>query len=224
MPQADVRGLSGVSGAEADPRAAWLARVLGIAGSARQSKPTGPAAPPLSLPGFTKRLTGLMPAVQAALAASRASSPDIRSKVSEAGAMARSNDFARAHTLLDEVEALLQTTPASTAPGQGLAAWQAARDVAIGVLKILEAAIRASEHEERDAAIMLVRAVRSNLTAVPDTPQKVDALTSYLTTDDIVDAVETPNVFGISVALRKPLLAALEAVKDDLARGGASLT
>ena len=79
--------------------------------------------------------------------------------------------------------------------------------------------MRKSPHPKKDAAIILVRAIRANLTEAPGTPQQVDELERYLKTDAIIVAAETPNVFGIQIALRTPLLQALTAVRSQVAPG-----
>ncbi|MBL8362833.1 MAG: hypothetical protein JNN18_20265 [Rubrivivax sp.] len=73
-----------------------------------------PPAPPLrdEAAGFNSRLKALVPRVQQAVAGQHPQVQDIRLKVSEAGALARKSDFARAQALLEEVEALLGVPPA----------------------------------------------------------------------------------------------------------------
>lgn len=99
-------------------------------------------------------------------------------------------------------------------PRQG---WRDARETAVRTLSTLEAGMRKSPHPLRDRAIIIVRAVRANLTAEPDSIQKVAELENYLMNDAVVAAVETPNVLGIDVVIRKPLLAALGALRAQVA-------
>jgi hypothetical protein len=189
------------------------------------------------MPGFTKRLAGLMPAVNATLSSGQAGAQDIRQKVAEAGAAARNQDFPQAYALLADTERLLQS-PRPAAPterpppsggsssgppdagaaiaGEGQEKWRAARSAAVAALTNLEGAVRKSSHPDRDGAIIMLRAIRANLPETPDTPQKVGELERYLTTDDIIDAAETPNVFGVNLALRAPLLEASAAVRAQL--------
>jgi hypothetical protein len=189
------------------------------------------------MPGFTKRLASLMPAVNAILSSGQAGAQDVRQKVAEAGAAARNQDYPQAYALLDDTERLLQSPPPampterqplsggpSSGPSDAGAAiaeegqekWRAARSAAVAALTNLEGAVRKSSHPDRDGAIIMLRAIRANLPETPDTPQKVGELERYLTTDDIVDAAETPNVFGVNLALRAPLLEALAAVRAQL--------
>ena len=91
-----------------------------------------------------------------------------------------------------------------------LSGWRAARATAIASLTALEAAVRGMDVPERGEAIILLRAIRANLTAEPATPQQVAELRRYIATDDIIAEAEDPNGFGIEVNLRAPLLAALD--------------
>lgn len=99
--------------------------------------------------------------------------------------------------------------PAIRRDSESMRKWLAARTTAIASLSALERAIRLSEHPQADRAIIILRAVRANLTATPETPQQVRELRDFVATSDVVAATETPNVFGITVTLRRPLLAAL---------------
>ena len=93
-----------------------------------------------------------------------------------------------------------------------LARWSRERAEVLGQLKDLELAIRVMDDPLSDSAIMLVRAISSNLTEVPDSKNRVAELRRYLTTDSIIDDAEMENGFGIDVRIRAPLLAALEAL------------
>ena len=99
-----------------------------------------------------------------------------------------------------------------------LQGWTAARDTAVASLNKLLAGISKSEHPMRDRATIIVRAVRANMTKLPDTPQKLAELENYIRHDDVVAAVETPNVFNVEVAIRKPLLEALGKMKPPASR------
>lgn len=90
-----------------DAQAAWITRVLGITATAGTPDDATANRAASGLPGFTKRLTAMMPAVQAALTGALAHTQDIRVKVSEAGLFARKRHFTQAHTLLDAAEELL---------------------------------------------------------------------------------------------------------------------
>ncbi len=102
---------------------------------------------------------------------------------------------------------------------KGMALWQAERAKAVAALRQLEAAMDETDHPERTAAVILVRAVRANLTEVPATLAQVEELQRYLDADDVVDAAETPNEFGVTVALREPLGRALASLRESLQAG-----
>ncbi len=95
-------------------------------------------------------------------------------------------------------------------PVAGMEAWRSARSAALASLKALEGAFRAMDEPEVDSAVILLRAIASNLTERPKTRRQVDELRRYIETDDIIDDAEEPNGFGITVLLREPLLAALD--------------
>jgi hypothetical protein len=190
---------------------------------------------------FNARLAGLLPRVKTALADGASNAQDVKLKVSEAGVLARKRDFAGANQLLDEAQTLLrvaaapktddavEATPAVTSPGQSpsqqrgadvgaaLAQWQGARVAALGQLKALQGKISAMQHPRGNSAIILLRSIQANLSARPDTRRSVEALERYLQEDDVIAEAEAPNGFGLKVELRKPLLAALSSLKQELA-------
>lgn len=155
---------------------------------------------------------------------------DLKSSMAAVAQALQARNAEAAAKLLDEAEALLKSKPAesptpdasaqpndsSTVPAKGaMATWQAARTNALGTLKALENAIRAMDDPDGAAAIILVRAIHGNLTAVPSTPRQVAELERYITTDDIIAEAEAPNGFGIKVELRAPLLAALTRLRTE---------
>jgi hypothetical protein len=99
-----------------------------------------------------------------------------------------------------------------------LAAWTTARTAAAGQLAKLVAAFKTSNHPKAEAGIALIQmAVTKNLTPRPATPQQVDELVRYIDTDEIFTDVETPNPFGFTVNVRKPLLDVLTELKKHVA-------
>lgn len=101
--------------------------------------------------------------------------------------------------------------PAPSASVAAEAGWGPARDAAVATLRALEAAIKKRAHPRADQVLVMVLGVRANLPGPPLSPQKAADLRRWLDTDEIVAALELPNVFGIQVRLREPLLAALPA-------------
>jgi hypothetical protein len=93
--------------------------------------------------------------------------------------------------------------------GAAMAGWKAAREKAVTSLKALAAAVDKLDYVDAPEAVILLRSIASNLTAEPSTPQQVAELRRYLETDDIIEEAEEPNGFGMQIALREPLLAAL---------------
>ena len=94
-------------------------------------------------------------------------------------------------------------------------AWWSARASSIDQLKALEEAIRASRHADADRAVVIIRAIRANLTETPRTTEQINELRDFIGHDDIFPAIETPNVFGVHVNIRAPLLNALASVKAE---------
>jgi hypothetical protein len=186
---------------------AWVARTLGV------HLGTKPVL--LDAASFTKRMNALMPAVAAA--ANGPGGSDIRAKAEQAVALARGREFTDAARLLAEIETMLDTATTSGLKGsQGIAQWQSARSGAVASLTALETAIRKVTHPNRDKAIIIVRAIRANLTERPETIEQVKNLESYLITDQVIEVAEKPNKLGVQIALRKPLLAALLTLRADL--------
>jgi hypothetical protein len=95
--------------------------------------------------------------------------------------------------------------------------WQVQRDEVVVQLRKLGRAIRAVKDPEADAAIVLIEAIVKNLTPRPETSAQVTELQRYLTTDQIIDEAELPNGFGLTVAIRAPLLPPLRALGAALA-------
>lgn len=195
----------------------------------------GPAATPAPDPAaaFNQRLAALLPRVKAAMTVPGDAGNTVKLRVSEAGVLARKREFAPAQALLDEVENLLSmagdpgTRPAgaTAAPpdggagaaiGPGLAAWQKARSAALSQIKALQVHIGKMQHPRGNAALILLKSIQANLSARPDSPAQVAELRRYLQTDDILREAERPNGFGLTVALRQPLLAALDTLEQEV--------
>jgi hypothetical protein len=101
-----------------------------------------------------------------------------------------------------------------SAPGNAAKAWGEARAAALAALTSLETAVRKSMHPGRDRAITSIRAIRANLTEKPSTLRQVEELVRYIRGDDVVVAVERPNVFSVAVRVRQPLTQALTRLKE----------
>jgi hypothetical protein len=182
---------------------------------------------------FNARLAALLPRVKAAMAVAGAAGNDLKLRASEAGMHARKREFGPAQALLDELETLLaqagqpgqpptgdSTTGEQTEPspsiGPGMAAWQKARSGALGQLKALQTHIGKMQHPRGNAALILLKSIQANLSARPDSAAQVAELRRYLETDDILREAERPNGFGLTVELRKPLLAALATLEQEM--------
>jgi hypothetical protein len=109
------------------------------------------------------------------------------------------------------------TDTRTEAVSAALETWAKRRADVIVTLKSLETAIRDMKDPLGDQAIILVKAIAANLTAVPDTKNSVADLRRYIDTDSIIDDAEQPNGFGIDVKIRAPLAGALTALETALA-------
>ncbi len=107
-----------------------------------------------------------------------------------------------------------QTAVAASAAA--LATWQAARASVVDQLKKLGTSIAATRDAEARHAVIMLQAIIKNLTPEPGTEQSVLELERYLTTDDIIVDVESPNPFGVQISVRQPLLDALAPLKAEL--------
>ncbi len=86
----------------------------------------------------------------------------------------------------------------------------------VSQLRRLKAAITASKDPESAPAIILVDAIVKNLTPEPGSMNAVKELERYVGTDDIIEVAESPNGFGIPVAIRSTLLPALGSLRRSL--------
>jgi hypothetical protein len=167
---------------------AWIRRVLGIgAGEAEAASLT--------------RSLSLSDAVRSSVLAS-----------DEADALMARGDAAGARTLAERARLLSRESERR----QALADWRAAQEVAVHTLVTLEMLMRGSTVPQRDTVIVLIQGIRARLTGQPDTPEAVASLIRYIKLDPLVGSVEGPNVFGLTVSLRNPLLDALAAFEKTM--------
>jgi hypothetical protein len=103
--------------------------------------------------------------------------------------------------------------PESAAGASPIEQWQAARRLVIGQIGVLMRAIEAEGDPNGGRAVILLRAVAANLTAVPDA-RGVAELARFITADDIVAAADAPNRFGIALGIRAQLEPALDALRN----------
>jgi hypothetical protein len=97
----------------------------------------------------------------------------------------------------------------SKASSPNMAPWVDARQNALDQLTTVARAVAATKDPDAKGAIIELQSIIKNLTALPDTPQKIAELERYLRDDDVITAAEeAPEGFG-PIRLREPLLKAL---------------
>jgi hypothetical protein len=188
------------------------------------------ATPPPNGAELTKRLNAMTPEIKSVLTGPNKAR--IQPLFVAVTGQIKNQEFAAAAKSLDELERLVRSSkgdgpaPKGTGPtqkdGPELAAalqdWTTARSAAVGQLAKLVAAFKTSNHPKAETGIALIQmAITKNLTPRPATPQQVDELVRYIDTDEIFSDVETPNPFGFTVNVRKPLLDVLTELKKHVA-------
>jgi len=189
----------------------YKVQVRSLAGETEaDSEVPGQTADPVA--AFKNRLTGMLDRIKEAVSSGSANGQNAKLKASEAGVFASKKDYTKAHQLLDEVETLLKKSPAPTGPkptaAAALGAWQTARSSVISKLNGIAKEVAAAKHPKGDKALIQLKAVMAQLTAEPNTPQKVSELERYLAQDDVVG-----DICQLAEDIRTPLLAALAPLK-----------
>jgi hypothetical protein len=106
-------------------------------------------------------------------------------------------------------------TPAGgvQAPPLNLAPWQAARQNAINDLKALATKVAGTKHKDAAGVLKEIQSIITNLHPNP-APSEIDTLEAYIRHEDVITAAEeAPSNFH-SLSIRKPLLDALQALKQ----------
>lgn len=124
--------------------------------------------------------------------------------------------LAKAVALVDSLKGVKKEARGGVDPKAAIAAWQAARNQAIAPLKQLIAEIQAMADADGDAAISLVEDIQAKLNVSPATLEQAAAFERYLKTDTAITDAESPNGFGVTINIRKPLLEALTKLKSQL--------
>lgn len=113
---------------------------------------------------------------------------------------------------------LLSMAKSSRGEVPELKAWAAARTDAVRQVRRLAKAFKSSHHPQAARGIDLLRnVIDRQLTARPSTREQVEDLIRYVQTDGDIADIETPNAFGFSVDIRKPLLGALDGLLKQFA-------
>lgn len=94
----------------------------------------------------------------------------------------------------------------------GMAAWTAAREEVVKQLRKAAGGYSTSKNPYAREAIIEIQSIIANLTPKPATPEAVAELRRYLHEDDVIDAAEDIPSDIATVVIRKPLLAALDAL------------
>jgi hypothetical protein len=94
-----------------------------------------------------------------------------------------------------------------------LSAWQAARQEAINDLKALATKVAATKHADAAGVVKEISSVIARLPASP-APNAIDQLEAFITQDESITAAEQSPKHFHDLNIRKPLLAALESLKQ----------
>ena len=171
------------------------------------------------------RLKKMLPDVLQAHKANPAIASEVKQRISEAQVLGRQNDFAQANALLDKVQTLLKSPPASGAKagpatdasrGQnpGLTVWTMARTKVVDKLKLYAKNVGAAQIPEYTKIQIRLLSVAKQLTAAPATEKAVGELERYLAEDEVVHLCE--EFPGDNFKIRTTLLAALKQVRKYL--------
>jgi hypothetical protein len=162
---------------------------------------------------FAKRYGALKPRLEQALRENRGDTGKMRAGLQFAIETANEKQYDRALKALDQIEKLLQAG-AGAAPETSAAMkqWQAERSIAITKLNEVARQIADAKHPQSDNALMELKAVIANITAEPNTLQKVLELEAYLDQDDVV-----LDICQFSEDIRTPLLGVLAQLKTRIA-------
>jgi hypothetical protein len=110
-----------------------------------------------------------------------------------------------------------QTAPPAAAPAPtsapNLAPWQAARQTAITDLKALATKVAATKHKAAVGVIKEIQSLITNLKPHP-APNEVAKLEAYIRHEDVITAAEEVPGHFHKLSIRKPLLEALQALKQ----------
>jgi len=135
----------------------------------------------------------------------------------EVQAAIKGNDIAAASGAMAQLREAIESAGArGETLGPALAAWKTEREKALTGLNAIIAEVSGMDFVDAPEAVILLRSIAANLTEEPATRQQVDELRRYLEDDENVEEAEEPNGFGIELALREPLLAALAGINSSL--------
>jgi hypothetical protein len=213
-----------------EDQAAWIKRVLGISISESRDAAAAAALTVAELDRFSDRITKMILSLPKTDIGSNAWVKPVRATLNEANALARRKDFAQAHSRLNDAETMISEgvrrqaeldaslSDETLAPKAALQKWAEARAEILASLKRLEGSIRAMRHPKGDKAVIEVMSISANLTKEPNSKAQLNELRRYLTSDDVIDAVEAPNGFGIPIHIRKILMPVIDLLDQTIAQ------
>jgi peptidoglycan hydrolase-like protein with peptidoglycan-binding domain len=103
--------------------------------------------------------------------------------------------------------------PPAAPPPPNLAAWTAARQEAINDLKALATKVASTKHADAAGVVKEISSVIAKLPAKP-AQNEIDRLEQFITQDESITAAEQSPKHFHDLNIRKPLLAALESLKQ----------
>jgi hypothetical protein len=125
-----------------------------------------------------------------------------------ATAAASQGDYDGALGTLDRLEPMVVKGAVT-----GMVGWQKAKIETINQIRKLQIALAKTRDPEGVHVVKLLEQVPQGLQIHPDSAENLQALETYITTDDTISRAEMPNPWGIQVAIREPLMKALAGLK-----------
>jgi hypothetical protein len=126
----------------------------------------------------------------------------------DATAAAKKGAYDDALGILDKLEPMMVKGAVGGAVG-----WQKAKIETINQIRQLQTALVKTKRPGALQIARMLESVPKGLEIHPDSEENLKALETYIATDNIINKAEKPNPWGIQIAIREPLMKALERLK-----------
>lgn len=130
---------------------------------------------------------------------------------------AEAKNWPKAHQALDGLQkAISELLAAAARVPASLVAWQKAATNSRFQLRRLQFALRGTKHPTALQIVSVIDRLVERLETTPASQMEAEQFEQFLRSDATITSAETPNPFGIELAIRQPLLEAISALKSDL--------